>query len=64
MWLTHLSAFFARYRGLPILIGIGLVVLNFIVRHLGLGWLSESDLLLHLGVVLGLFGFLLAVALG
>jgi hypothetical protein len=64
MWLTRLSAFFARYRGLPILIGILLVVLNFIVRQLGLGWLSESDLLLHLGVVLGLFGFLLAVALG
>jgi hypothetical protein len=64
MWLTRLSAFFARYKGLPILSGIALVVLNFIVRQLGLGWFSESDLLLHLGVVLGLFGFLLAVALG
>lgn len=64
MWITKLSGFIARYKGLPILIGIALVVLNFILRFFNLGWVSSSDLLLHLGVVLGLFGFLLAIALG
>lgn len=64
MWITRLTAFFARYKGLPILIAIVLVVVNFILSQLNLGWLSTSDLFLHLGVVLGLFGFLLAIALG
>jgi hypothetical protein len=62
--LNKVSSFFARHKGLPILIGIGLVVLNFLLQFAGLGWLSTSNVLLHLGVVLGLFGFLLAVALG
>ncbi|MBL8046149.1 MAG: hypothetical protein JNL09_06395 [Anaerolineales bacterium] len=64
MWLNQISAFFARYKGLLVLVGIALVLLNWVLRMLGLEWLTPQDLLLHLGVVLGLFGMLLAVALG
>jgi len=56
--------FFERMKGLPILIGILLVVLNFIVQYIpGLAFLSDSNLLLHLGVVIGLLGVLLTEAI-
>ena len=64
MWLDRLSAFIARYKGLPTMIAIALVILNFIFRLIHVGWLSESDFLLHLGVVIGFMGLLLAAALG
>ena len=51
-------------KGLPLLIGILLVILNFIVQYIpGLASLGDSNLLLHLGVVVGLLGVLLAEAL-
>ena len=61
-----------RVRGLPVLVGVGLVLLNFIVRCVAFGLtsdtqgtgfllflLTEGNLLLHLGVVVGLLGVLL-----
>jgi hypothetical protein len=51
-------------KGLPTLIGILLVILNFIVQYIpSLAFLSDSNLLLHLGVVVGLLGVLLAEAI-
>lgn len=64
MWLDRLSAFIARYKGLPTMLAVVLVVVNFILQFMNLGWLSESNLLLHLGIVVGLIGLLLAEALG
>lgn len=64
MWLTKLSGFIARYKGLPIMIAVGLIALNFLVQFMPLGWLSTSNLFLHLGIVVGLIGVLLAEALG
>ena len=64
MWLDRLSAFIARNKGLPTMLAVLLVVLNFVVQFLPLGWLSSSNLLLHLGIVVGLTGLLLAEALG
>jgi len=62
--LTNLLDFLERMKGLPLLIGILLVILNFIVQYIpGLASLSDSNLLLHLGVVVGLLGVLLAEAL-
>jgi hypothetical protein len=56
--------FFERMKGLPILVGILLVVLNFILQYIpGLAFLSDSNFFLHLGVVIGLLGVLLAEAL-
>jgi hypothetical protein len=64
MWLDRLSAFIARYKGLPTMLAVLLVALNFLLQFLDLGWLSSSNLLLHLGIVIGLIGLLLAEALG
>ena len=61
-----------RVRGLPVLIGVLLVILNFVVRAV-LAFLlppdqpmgvvlflfTEGNLLLHLGVILGLLGILI-----
>jgi len=64
MRLDRMSAFIARYKGLPTMIAVLLVVLNFVLQFFNVGWLSSSNLLLHLGIVVGLIGVLLAEALG
>jgi len=61
--LDVLSNYFAHRKGLLPMIGIGLVIINFLIQFFPLGWFTESNLLLHLGVVLALFGFILAWAL-
>lgn len=62
--MQKIADFLERVKGLPILIGILLVILNFIVQYIpGLDFLSNSNLLLHLGAVVGLLGVLLAEAL-
>ena len=59
-----LSEFIAARKGLLVIIGIILIVCNAILQFFpGVGWLSTSDLLLHLGVVIALIGVLLAWAL-
>ena len=61
-WITN---YLAPRRGALTLIGIFLVGLNFAVQFIpGATLLAESDLLLHLGVIVGLAGLMLAVALG
>jgi hypothetical protein len=58
---NRLVDFLAHYRGVPALIGIALVLVNLVLQFIpDLGWLRESNLLLHIGVVLGLSGILLA----
>jgi len=56
--------FLARYSGLPVLLAAGLIILNFVLQLLPetwflVGWLAETDFLLHLGLVIGLIGGLL-----
>jgi hypothetical protein len=46
------------------MLAVVLVLLNYVLQFMHLGWLSESNLLLHLGIVVGLIGLLLAEALG
>ncbi|GEM_PF-237834 len=68
----------ARYRGLPVLLGVGLVILNYILAaawpSAGVAQVSGiflrlfrfvivTNLLLHLGIVVGLLGVLLGDAL-
>ena len=65
MWLDRLSSFIARYKGLPTMIAVALVVLNFIFHLITPdGWLVRTDFLLHLGVIIGFIGLMLAEALG
>ncbi len=62
--MQKLADFLESMKGLPILVGILLVILNFIVQYIpGQGFLCDSNLLLHLGVVVGLLGVLLAEAI-
>jgi hypothetical protein len=61
-----------KVRGLPVLIGVALVLLNFVVRCVAFGLTPDSqevgfflflftdgNLLLHLGVIVGLMGILI-----
>lgn len=57
------SEFFSQRKGLLPLIGIGLVLVNFLLRVFAAGWLVETDLFLHLGIILAIFGMLMARAL-
>jgi hypothetical protein len=65
--LKRVSNFLARVPGFPIVVAIGLVVLNFVLQFLPdwpiVGWLAHTHLLLHLGLVLGFLGVLLGDAL-
>ena len=61
-----------KVRGLPVLIGVALVLLNLLVRSVAYGFVTDpqevsfllflftdGNLLLHLGVIVGLLGILL-----
>ncbi len=63
--IDRLSEFFAQRKGLIPLVGMLLVVVNFILQFtLPSGdFLVTSNLFLHLGVILAVFGLLLAWAL-
>jgi hypothetical protein len=62
--LDFLSDFLARRKGLLPILGILLVVCNAILQFLpATGWLVETNLLLHLGIIIALVGILLAWAL-
>jgi hypothetical protein len=67
-WLSRLvdnaSNYFARRKGLLPLIGIALVIINFILPFIfGLNVITGSNLFLHLGVIVAIFGLMLAWAL-
>lgn len=59
------SDFFARRKGLLPLIGIVLVIINYILPFIfGLdNLITGSNLFLHLGVIIAIFGMMLAWAL-
>jgi hypothetical protein len=61
--LDFLSNYLAARKGLLPLIGIGLVMLNFMIQFFLDGWIVDSNLFLHLGIVLAIFGVLLSRAL-
>ena len=60
------SDYVSAHRGVPVLLGVLLVVLNFILLIIPgeqLGFVESTNLLLHLGVIVGLIGVLLGDAL-
>lgn len=62
--LDRVSEYLAARKGLLPLLGALLVFINLVVRLAAPGtWLAESDLLLHLGVILAILGILLAFVL-
>ena len=62
--LDDLSEFLAHRKGLLPLVGVGLVLLNFLLELIfpGAG-ITKVDLFLHLGVIVALLGLVLARAL-
>ena len=67
-WLSKLvdnaSNFFAQRKGLLPLIGILLIIINYFLPFIfGLNMITGSNLFLHLGVIVAIFGFMLAWAL-
>jgi len=62
-FLDSASNFLAARKGLLPLLGLLLIIINFILVLTGAGWLAETNFFLHLGLILALLGFLLAWAL-
>ena len=65
-----LSNFIAHNKGFPVFLGVGLVLVSLVLNSLTStdaagfwGWLVRSNLLLHLGVIIGLLGILIGDAL-
>ena len=61
--LDRLSEFFSQRKGLLPLLGIVLVIVNFFLQFTGDHWLATSNLFLHVGILVGLLGVMLAWAL-
>ena len=51
------------YQGNRILIAVGLIIINFVFQLLPawpvIGWLAQTDFLLHIGLIVGFLGILL-----
>jgi hypothetical protein len=62
-FLDKLSDFIAHRKGLIPSLGIILIIFNFILQFVPLGWITQTNLLLHLGLILALIGFMLSWAL-
>lgn len=58
-----LSNYLSARKGMLPIFGVMLVLLNFILQFFAIGWVAESNLFLHLGVIIAILGFLLAWAL-
>ena len=62
--LDRISEFLAHRKGLLPLLGILFIVVNLAIQFFpGSGWLVETNLLLHIGLVLAIIGIMLAWAL-
>jgi len=57
------SEFLAPRKGLLPIFGIILILVNLIFQFFPIGWLRNSNLFLHLGAVIAIFGLMLAWAL-
>ena len=62
--IDQLSDFFAFRKGLLLILGLFLVLANGILQFFpSIGWLVQSNLLLHIGLILAILGVLVAWAL-
>ena len=57
--IDQLSNYLADRKGLLPLIGILLIIINFIFQIIPAGWLSSSNLFMHLGLIIAIIGLML-----
>ncbi|MCP4418025.1 MAG: hypothetical protein GY805_15490 [Chloroflexi bacterium] len=62
-FIDKVSEFLAHRKGLVPLLGMLLVAINAILQFFPVGWLAETDIVLHVGVIVAIFGILLGWAL-
>ena len=63
-FLDHMSEYLAHRKGLLPIIGILLIILNLIIQFIFPGTLiATSNLFLHVGLIVAIFGLMLAWAL-
>ena len=63
-FLDFLSESLAQRKGLLLIVAILLVITNYILQFVpGAGWIAQTGLFLHLGILLGLVGVMVAWAL-
>jgi membrane-bound ClpP family serine protease len=64
LFLDKLSNFLAPRKGLIPLLGMGLIVINLLLQFMAQNsWLASTNLFLHLGLLVAIFGLMLAWAL-
>ena len=65
--IDRMSNYLAQNKALPVFVGIALVILNYVFQFLAhvpvIGAIVSTNLLLHLGIIVGLVGILLGDAL-
>ena len=65
--LDRLSQFIAQVRGLPIMLAVAMVLLNFVLQFINVPIIlaiADANVFLHLAVAVGLIGVLLSDAMG
>ena len=58
--IDRLSEYLAPRKGLLPLIGLAMIIINFILRLTPVGWLTTTDLFLHLGLIIAILGIMFA----
>ena len=62
--LDNLSEFLAHRKGLLLIVGLLFVIANAVLQFIpAAAWFAQTDLLLHLGIIIAVLGVLLAWAL-
>jgi len=61
--LDRISEYLALRKGLLPFLGLVLIVVNYGLQFFLTGWVIQTNLLLHIGLVVAIFGLMLAWAL-
>ena len=63
-FLDRMSEFLAHRKGLLPIIGLGLIILNLLIQFIAPGsMIATSNLFLHIGLIVAIFGLMLSWAL-
>lgn len=62
--IDKMSHFFGKYPGLLPIVGLLLIILNLLLQPFQDVWIVESNLFLHIGLIVSLIGILLIKPLG